>query len=102
MDGSIELRSRLFWKFEFAAFVDAGNVWTLKDYPDQPGGTFTSNFYREIAMSWGLGLRLVTDIVVLRADLGVKGYDPSTETWLITNPFGHNKRTFHFAVGYPF
>ena len=102
LDASLELRSRLFWKFEFAGFIDAGNVWTLKDYPDQPGGVITSEFYKQIAMAWGLGLRLVADFVVLRADYGFKAYDPATDEWLITRPFGHNKRTFHFAVGYPF
>ncbi|MCR5395436.1 MAG: BamA/TamA family outer membrane protein [Bacteroidales bacterium] len=102
LDASVELRSRLFWKFEFAAFIDAGNVWTLKDYPDQPNGVISKDFYREIAMAWGLGLRMVTDFVVLRADYGIKAYDPASDTWLIKNPFGHDKRTFHFAVGYPF
>lgn len=102
LDASIELRSRLFWKFEFAAFWDAGNVWTLKDYLDQPNGAISKNFYKEIAMAWGLGLRLVADFVVLRVDYGIKAYDPASAEWLLTKPFGHDKRTFHFAVGYPF
>lgn len=106
MDASVELRSRLFWKFEFAAFIDAGNVWTLEPYDAQPQGEITSEFYKEIAASWGLGLRLVTDFVVLRLDLGIKAHDPSlgsgSDAWVITDPLSHNNRTFHFAVGYPF
>ena len=86
----------------FAAFWDAGNVWTLKDYLDQPNGAISKNFYKEIAMAWGLGLRLVADFVVLRVDYGIKAYDPASAEWLLTKPFGHDKRTFHFAVGYPF
>ena len=106
LDASVELRSRLFWKFEFATFVDAGNVWTLHPDDAQPGGAFSSDFYREIAASWGLGLRLVTDFVVLRLDMGVKAYDPSlgkgADSWVISEPHKSRNRTIHFAVGYPF
>ena len=106
LDASVELRSRLFWKFEFAAFVDAGNVWTLEEYDTQLGGAIGPEFYREIAASWGLGLRLVTDLVVLRLDLGIKAHDPSAGTgvdsWVVADPLSSHNRTFHFAVGYPF
>lgn len=106
LDASVELRSRLFWKFEFATFLDAGNVWTLEPDEAQPGGAFSSDFYREIAASWGLGLRLVTDFVVLRLDMGIKAYDPSLGTghdsWVISEPHKSRNRTIHFAVGYPF
>lgn len=105
MDASVELRSKLFWKFEFAAFLDAGNVWTLHEYDVQPEGAFTSDFYKQIASSWGLGLRMVTDFVVLRLDLGVKAYDPSRpgrSAWVVDDPLSNHNRTLHFAVGYPF
>ena len=105
LDASIELRTRLFWKFESAFFVDAGNVWTIKAYENQEGGEFTSNFYKEIAASWGLGLRVVTDFVILRLDWGFKAFDPSSdadERWALPHPLRSNHNTLHFAVGYPF
>lgn len=105
LDASMELRSRLFWKFESALFVDAGNVWTIKEYESQAGGEFSSDFVRQIASSWGLGLRVVTDFVVLRLDWGFKAYDPSAnadESWSLPHPFRSNHNTLHFAVGYPF
>jgi len=105
LDASAEVRTRLFWKFESAAFFDAGNVWTIKSYANQVGGEFTKDFYRQIAASVGLGLRVVTDFVILRFDWGFKGYDPSAdadETWPICHPFRRNHNTLHFAVGYPF
>jgi outer membrane protein assembly factor BamA len=40
LDMSVELRMHLFWKVDGALFVDAGNIWTLRDYKDQPGGQF--------------------------------------------------------------
>jgi len=105
LDASVELRTRLFWKFESAFFVDAGNVWTVKEYENQEGGQFTSNFYKEIAASWGLGLRIVTDFVILRLDWGFKAFDPSSdadESWALRHPFRGSHNTLHFAVGYPF
>ena len=95
----------MFWKFESAFFVDAGNVWTIKEYENQEGGRITSNFYKEIAASWGLGLRVVTDFVILRLDWGFKAFDPSSdadESWALPHPFRSSHNTLHFAVGYPF
>lgn len=105
LDASVELRSRLVWKLESAFFLDAGNVWTIREYANQPGGQFTSRFYRQIASSWGVGLRYVSDLMVLRVDWGFKAFDPSSdadEAWAIRHPFRGNHNTFHFAVGYPF
>ncbi len=105
MDASMELRTRLFWKFESALFVDGGNVWTIKPYEHQEGGEFTKDFYKQIAASWGVGLRVVTDFVILRLDWGFKAHDPSAdadEVWAIRHPFRSNHNTLHFAVGYPF
>lgn len=105
LDASVELRTRLFWKLESALFLDAGNVWTIQEYENQKGGQFTSDFYRQIASSWGVGLRMITDLVVLRLDWGFKAFDPSSdadEAWALPHPFRRNHNTFHFAVGYPF
>lgn len=105
LDASVELRTRLFWKFESALFVDGGNVWTIKPYDNQVGGEITRDFYKQIAASWGLGLRVVTDFVILRLDWGFKAHDPSAdadEEWAIRHPFRSNHNTLHFAVGYPF
>ena len=105
LDASVELRTRLFWKLESALFVDGGNVWTIKPYDHQVGGELTRDFYKQIAASWGLGLRMVTDFVILRLDWGFKAHDPSAdadEEWAIRHPFRTNHNTVHFAVGYPF
>lgn len=104
-DASVELRSKLFWKIEFATFLDAGNVWTLKDYNSQPGGKITEDFYKQIAAATGIGFRMITDFVVLRLDMGIKAYNPyyeGKEAWTIRKPFKSENRAIHFAVGYPF
>ncbi len=108
LDSSIEYRSKLFWKLEMAAFLDAGNVWTIQNYETQPGGEFSfDTFYKEIALSYGLGIRFDFNFFVLRFDMGIKAYDPSLidfDPWVIKHPFEENLKnmTFHFAVGYPF
>ena len=98
--------SFLFWKFNCAFFVDVGNIWTLKDYKDQPGGQFRFNeFYKQIAVGYGLGLRLNLDYFIMRIDFGMKAVNPAYDTrkehFPITNPHW-NDMTFHFAVGMPF
>lgn len=102
---SSEYRTKLFWVFEGALFVDAGNIWTIRDYPNQPGGMFRfKNFYKEIAASYGIGLRLDFDYFLLRFDLGIKACNPAahTERWPLLHPDWSRDATFHFAVGYPF
>lgn len=108
LDASVEYRSKLFWIFELGAFIDAGNIWTIKNYEEQPRGEFKLNrFYKEMAVAWGLGLRLDFDFVLVRLDCGWKAYDPSgdpnTTKWPIKYPFKFSKNTaVHIAVGYPF
>ncbi|MDF9829650.1 BamA/TamA family outer membrane protein [Parabacteroides sp. PF5-6] len=106
LDLNVEYRTKLFWKFELAAYVDAGNIWTIRPYVDQPDGNFDfSRFYKEIAVSYGLGLRLDFDFFLLRFDTGFKAYNPQergSKRWAISHPnFGKNF-AWHFAVGYPF
>ncbi len=107
LDASIEYRTRLFWKFRGALFMDAGNIWTIRDYKDQPGGQFEFNkFYKQIAVAYGLGLRLDLDFFVLRFDGGMKAINPAYEKKKDRYPIIHPKFSrdfaFHFAVGYPF
>ncbi len=106
-DASIEYRTKLFWKFDGALFIDAGNIWTLRDYDDQPGGQFKlDSFYKQIAVSYGMGLRLDLDFFVIRFDAGMKAINPIYESGRNRYPIYHPKLSrdlaLHFAVGYPF
>ena len=107
LDASIEYRTRLFWKFRGAAFIDAGNIWTIREYENQPGGVFEfDKFYKQIAVAYGLGLRLDLDFFVLRFDEGMKAINPkykkAKERYPIIHPRFSRDFAFHFAVGYPF
>ena len=106
LDLSVEYRSKLFWKFEMAAFIDAGNIWTIRPYSFQEKGNFDfSRFYKEIALSYGLGLRVDFDFFLIRFDTGMKVYNPQEtgkDKWAVFRPNFTNNFAWHFAVGYPF
>ena len=108
IDLNAELRTKLFWKFEGAAFIDAGNIWTLySNDNEQAGGLFVlKSLWEEMAVAYGLGLRLNFDIFVLRLDLGMKAINPAYTTAAEHFPIAHMnfKRDYalHFAVGMPF
>lgn len=98
-----ELRFQTEGIFEYAIFVDAGNIWTIEDYDNQPGGTFVlKDLFQDLATSVGAGIRLDLSFILVRLDLGMKGYDPSTREWNIASPKFARDVTFHFAIGYPF
>ncbi len=102
---NLEYRNKLFWVFEGAVFIDAGNIWTIRNYPNQPGGFFRfKSFYKELAAAYGIGLRMDFNYFLLRLDMGVKAHNPAygQERWPIINPRWHRDVSFHFSVGYPF
>lgn len=107
LDLNAEYRSSLFWKLQGALFIDAGNIWTLRNYAEQPGGQFKfTEFYKQIAASYGMGLRLNFDYFILRFDMGMKAINPAYESekehWSIFHPKLSRDFDFHFAVGLPF
>lgn len=108
LDINLEYRAHLFWKLGGALFIDAGNIWTLRDYADQPGGQFkVQNLLEDLAVSYGLGLRFNFDYFVLRLDLGMKAVNPAYEEdggehFPIIKPRLSRDYAFHFAVGMPF
>ncbi len=109
LDLNLEYRWKV-WKYlELAAFTDAGNIWTIRDYEQQPGGLFRwDKFYEQIAWSYGVGARIDLSLFIFRIDFGVKLYDPSlisAGTQWRTAGNGLNWKddmTFHFAIGHPF
>ena len=107
LDFNLEYRTHMFWKLDGAVFVDAGNIWTLKEYADQLGGKFTFNeFYKQIAVAYGVGLRLNFDYFILRMDMVMKAINPDYESkaehYALVHPNFSRDFAFHFAVGLPF
>ena len=107
LDLNLEYRAKLFWKFSGALFIDAGNIWTLRAYDEQPGGQFEfSEFWKQLAASYGLGIRLNFDFFIVRFDMGMKAVNPAYDDDYNHYPILHPKFSrdfaFHFAVGLPF
>ena len=109
LEMNLEYRFKVLSFLELAAFLDAGNIWTIKDYDDQKGGLFRfGEFYKQIAWSYGAGIRFDLSFLIFRIDLGVKLHDPGrieegTQWRTKQNGLSWSKDcTLHFAIGYPF
>ena len=105
LDLNLEYRCKLFWVLELGAFIDCGNVWTIKEYENQPGGAFKiGKFFEQLALSYGLGLRMDFTYFLLRFDVGMKAHNPASgqEHWPLISPSLKRDAEIHFSVGYPF
>ncbi len=111
IEANAEYRFPLFGFVRGAVFLDAGNVWTFEEDPDRPGSNFRfSNFYSQIALGSGFGVRFNFPFLLLRLDFGVKVYDParrSDRRWVIQEfkplrPFRNDLTLLNIAIGYPF
>lgn len=106
-DINLEYRTHLIWKLHGAAFIDAGNVWNTRRYAGLESGQFHfDTFYKQIAVSYGLGVRFNFDYFILRFDGGMKAVNPvytnAREHYPVIHPRFGRDFTFHFAVGLPF
>ncbi len=105
LDLNLEYRCKLFWVLELGAFIDCGNVWTIKEYENQPGGVFKfSKFFEQLALSYGLGLRMDFTYFLVRFDVGMKAHNPASgqEHWPLVHPSLKRDAELHFSIGYPF
>ncbi len=104
IDLNMEYRAKLFWVIEGGFFLDAGNVWTIRDYETQQGGAFKlDSFMKEFAIAYGMGLRFDFSFFIFRFDAGFRLFDPvrsRQEQWRIKPNW--DDTAFHIAIGYPF
>lgn len=98
---NIEYRMPFNDMFEGAAFVDAGNIWSLKD--NGFGDQFRfKKFIEQMGVGAGLGLRINVAYITLRLDAAWKVHDPNKpvgERWVLGSTW---KPVINFAFGYPF
>ena len=115
LETSLEYRQRLLKLVQGAFFIDAGNIWTIDKDLTRPGAKFEfKDFYKEIAIGSGLGLRLDFSYLLVRLDVGLKIYDPARplgKRFILSD--GFNDEPYHvkaltepiiwtLAIGYPF
>lgn len=104
LEANIELRARLFGDLYGAVFLDAGNVWTLKEDPNRPGSKLTASTLKRIALGTGAGVRYDLSFLVLRLDVGIAlhaPYDTAKSGFYNIEKFKDGVG-IHFAIGYPF
>ena len=106
--GEIKLELNAEYRFNFtsilkgAIFMDAGNIWTRD--PDEGDDGYkqqfaTNRFYKEFAVSPGIGLRLDFDFFLFRLDLGVPWKQAYNADYWKLEP---KNSQFNFGIGYPF
>jgi outer membrane protein insertion porin family len=106
-----EARQKLYKFIDLGLFIDAGNIWLLRDNPNFPGGKLSKTAHKELAVDVGLGLRLDFSILILRLDFAgpirkpyladghrwqIGGFNPLSAAWRQDNLF------FNLAIGLPF
>lgn len=104
---NVELRHQILWRIKGALFADVGNIWNLYSNKNFPNGKFNvNNFYNQLALGAGYGLRFDFTFFVIRFDLAFKLYDPSinaSNKWVYSQGDYYYKRPIlNFGIGYPF
>ncbi|CAN5201519.1 BamA/TamA family outer membrane protein [soil metagenome] len=113
LETSVEWRRNIIGFINGAVFVDAGNIWTFNREETRPGGKFElTDFYKEIAVGTGFGLRLDFSFLLVRLDVGTKVYDPARPEgsrlvlgkFGFTGPYTLNREPliYNIGIGYPF
>jgi outer membrane protein assembly factor BamA len=122
LEGSIELRKKLFGFVSGALFIDAGNDWSFNELQIPTGSDAApwsgntqfklDQFYKEFGIGTGFGLRFDFSFLVLRLDVGMKTYDPGRQLGdrFILNkvkfwgPYGTEREPviYNIGIGYPF
>ncbi len=105
LEGNIEYRFPILKSIYGAVFADAGNIWRLQKVEDKPNGEFrVDEFYKQIALGGGIGLRWDLDFLILRFDFAVPIKDPK---YAEGDRFTYDKQPWrstviNFGIGYPF
>ncbi len=99
---NLEYRPRLFGNLYGALFLDAGNVWALKDDGIRKNSHLQlKNVLKQTALGTGIGIRYDLDFSVLLLDWGIGIHVPYKDGFYNMSGFG-NSQSLHFAIGYPF
>ncbi|MEI7980776.1 MAG: BamA/TamA family outer membrane protein, partial [Bacteroidota bacterium] len=105
LEANVEYRFPIYHWMRGALFMDAGNIWLLKEAVDLPGGKFIfPDFINQIAIDAGFGIRLDFDFFIFRLDpaipLRVPWY-PANDRWYFSK-MQFKDIIWNFGIGYPF
>ena len=106
-----EIRIPITSNLSTAVFLDAGNIWTKDTLLFGPAGKLSKNWYKELAVATGFGLRYDAKVLVIRADLGTplrKPYLPEMQRWVFkqinfgSGAWRRENLILNIALGLPF
>lgn len=106
-----EYRSKIAGIFNWAAFIDAGNVWLQNKDSSKAGGKLSKEFLSELAVGGGAGLRFDFTFLIIRTDFAIPfrvPYHAKSDRWVFNKmDFGSSQwrkdnLVFNLAIGYPF
>jgi outer membrane protein assembly factor BamA len=103
-----EYRFKIISVFDGAFFVDAGNVWTLREDANRPNANLTGAFLNQMAIGVGYGVRFNFDFFIIRFDFGYKIRNPHKDD--VTGRYWNTIKevrqqglgNLQVAVNYPF
>jgi outer membrane protein assembly factor BamA len=115
LEANTELRQKFNQYIEGAIFVDAGNIWTYwpstRFTANPQDGQFRRDFYKQIAIGTGVGVRIDLSYFLVRLDVATplrKPYKTNGSEWVI-DQFNFRSRdwrkqnlVFNIGIGYPF
>lgn len=116
--GDLKLEANAEFRFPFtmlfgqtlegALFTDVGNIWSLYEpvgTDGREGAEFSENFYKQLAVGTGLGMRLkIQNFFNIRVDMAWKIRNPileEGERW-VNKPFRWENSNITVGIGYPF
>lgn len=111
LEANLEYRANIYKFLNVGVFADAGNVWLVNEDATRPGAKFSKDWFSEIAMGAGFGLRLDFNILLLRLDLAMPirvPYYEKNDRWMFNKiDFGNKdwrrqNMVLNIAIGYPF
>lgn len=111
LEGNVEFRFPIVSIIKGALFVDGGNIWNLRENESLPGSRFSGEWYKELAIGGGFGIRIDASIIILRLDIAtpfrkpwlpdgerttIHEFSPGSKEWRQENLI------FNLSLGYPF
>lgn len=106
-----ELRFPISGRLKGAVFADVGNIWTKDTIQFGKPAQLSKNWWKELAVASGFGIRFDATVILIRVDLGIplrKPYLPDGERWVIkdinlaSGAWRRENLMLNIALGYPF
>lgn len=104
LEANLEYRVNVAGAFNMAFFMDCGNIWMNGRGETRPEAKFKiDNFYKQLALNTGIGIRYDLGYFLIRLDWGIKLHNPNEpmgQRWF--RQMKIDDTALHFALGLPF